>query len=140
MPIKAQTMGPGTLSLGAVGSTIDFTAQVKSCTVKWKGKSSDSVLTLSGDTLAGDREYTVTLDATIIQDLSDDGVVDWTWEHKGEEIPFSFVPSTAAGKSVNGLVVVDPLDIGGDVGKRNESGMSWECVGTPTFSADLLSP
>jgi hypothetical protein len=137
VPIKAQTMGPGTLIIGATGSSVDFTAQVKSCKVTPKGKSGDSAMTLSGETIAGDREYTTTLDATVIQDLSDDGIIDWTWANAGQEVPFQFTPSTAAGKTFTGLVVVDPLEVGGDVGKKNESSMSWECVGLPSIGADL---
>jgi hypothetical protein len=137
MAVKAQVMGPGLLTIGAVGSPVDFTAQVTKCTVKWKGKSSDSVITLSGDALAGDREYTVTLDFTVLQDLTDNGSLEWTWDHKGDQVPFTFTPSTAAGKSVSGTVVVDPLDIGGEVGKKNTSDGSWDVVGTPVLTDDL---
>jgi hypothetical protein len=33
--------------------------------------------------------------------------------------------------------VVDPLDVGGDVGKKNTSDLKWACVGEPTLIDDL---
>lgn len=137
MAVKATVMGPGTLTIGSVGAPVDFSGQVSKCAVKWKGKSGDALVMLDGSALAGDREYTVTLEATVMQDLTDGGSLEWTWTNKGQELPFTFTPSTAAGKSVSGVVVVDPLDIGGDVGKKNTSDLSWDVVGTPVLTDDL---
>lgn len=134
----AQVMGPGVLTFGETTGVFDASAQVTKAAVKWKGKSGDALVTLSGGTLAGDREYTVTLDATLLQDLTaGTGLVAWTWANRGKEVPFTFTPTTSVGSSINGRVIVDPLDVGGDVNKKNTSDISWEVVGTPTFGADL---
>ena len=37
-------------------------------------------------------------------------------------------------------VSVSPLDIGGDVGKKNTSDLKWACVGEPELVDDLVSP
>lgn len=137
MPIKSYKVGPGTLTIGAVGSPVDFSAQITSTVVSWKVDTDDPVDVLSGDELPGDDTWTATLSGTVLQDLSDAGIVEYTWDHKGEQVPFTFVPSTAVGKAVSGVVKIGPLDIGGDVKKRPTSDFSWDCVGEPTLGADL---
>lgn len=140
MPIKYYTVAEdgGTLTIGAVGSAVDYAAQVRSATVKWSKNSEDSLPTLSGEELSGGTTYTATLDATLIQDLTEDGLVEWTWTHKGDEVPFTYVPSAATGRAISGTVVVDPIDVGGDVkAKAPTSDISWACVGEPTIGTDL---
>ena len=38
MAVKAQAMGPGVLTIGAVGVPVDFTAQVTKCAVEVEGQ------------------------------------------------------------------------------------------------------
>lgn len=137
MPIKSTKLGPGTLTIGEVGTPVDFTAQVTSCTLKWSKDSEDDVPVLSGESLRGDTTYLASLAANVILDLTANGLVDFSWDEKGSEVPFTFVPSTAAGRSINGVVVVDPIDVGGDVKKTMRSDIEWACVGEPTLAADL---
>jgi hypothetical protein len=130
-------MGPGHLSIGSAGSTIDMTSYVTKMTVSWKKNSSDSKKTLSGASIGGGATYTAQLSATVYQDPGDvGGMIDFTWAHKGDELPFSFVP-TSGGRGVAGIVVVDPLDFGGEVGAKNTADLAWDCVGEPTLVADL---
>lgn len=128
-------LGPGELQIGAVGSEIDFTAQLTGCTVSWDKDKEDDVPVLSGGVLAGDTVYTAKISGNLFQDLgAEDSVLEWTWTHKGEALPFAFTPSSAAGKTVSGVVVVDPIDVGGDeVKKRPRSDFEWSCVGEPTL-------
>lgn len=137
MTIKAQTMGPGTFSIGAVGSPLDLTAQVTKCAIVPKASAEDPTPTLSGESLAGERTYAWTVSATVIQDLTEAGMFDYTWSHKGQQVPFEFVPSTAAGRTVSGIVTVDPIQLGGDVKKKNTSDLEWEIVGDPVLGTDL---
>lgn len=137
MPTKTVKVGPGTLTIGAVGTPLDFTAQVTAASVVWKKNKEDNTPVLSGEEVDGDVDYTATLKATVFQDLSDDGLVDYTWSHKGEVVPFTFSPSTAAGKSITGNVTVDPLDVGGDVKKKATSDLEWDCSGEPILGAVL---
>lgn len=134
---RSDTMGPGVLTFGETAGVFDASAQVTKAAVKWKGKSGDALVTLSGATLAGDREYTATLDATFLQDYNPAGLVAWSYANKGKEVPFTFTPTTTVGASITGRVVVDPLDVGGEVNKKNTADVSWEIVGTPAFGADL---
>jgi hypothetical protein len=135
MPVKTHKMGPGLLSIGSAGTSLDITAQLTSALVKWKADAGDSTETLSGDTVGGDRTYTAQLTFTAYQDdLAAGGLVDYTWAHKGEEVPFTFEPQSALERGVTGVVTIDPLDIGGDVGKKNTSDASWDCVGEPALA------
>lgn len=130
-------LGPGQLTVGSPGSPVDFSGRCTKVSVSWKVDTTDDVEVLSGDTMAGDRTYTATLEATVYQDdLTAGGLVDYSWQQKGTEVPFSFTPYEG-GRSVTGSLVVDPLDIGGDVGKKNTSDLKWMCVGEPELVNDL---
>lgn len=137
LPGTVRKLGPGVLTVGSAGSAVDFSRRVKSAKVTWSVKAEDDEPVLSGDVEAGDRTYTATLEATVFQDDgTDGGLVDFTWTQKGIQHPFTFTPYTG-GKSVTGEVIVDPLDIGGDVGKKNTSDIKWGCVGEPELVDDL---
>jgi hypothetical protein len=130
-------LGPGTLTVGAVGSPVDFSNRCTSVTVTWKEDKVDDVDTLSGDTIAGERNYSATLEAKVYQDdLQVGGLVDYSWSHKGQEVPFTFTPY-AGGRSITGDLIVGPLDVGGDVSKKNTSDIKWACVGEPQLVDDL---
>lgn len=137
MPIKSNKMGPGTLTIGEAGTPREFSPQLASCTVKWNLATEDPVDVLSGEQLDGDETWSATLGGNMILDLSDEGLVEWTWTNKGAPFPFTFVPSTAAGKAISGIVKVKPLDVGGDPKKTMRSDFEWTCVGEPTLGADL---
>jgi hypothetical protein len=74
---------------------------------------------------------------TVVQDLDTAGLVAWSWAHKGEDVPFTYTPSTAVGTAITGTVTVDPLSIGGDIGSKPTSDFTWTCVGFPTLADDL---
>lgn len=130
-------LGPGVLTVGAVGSPLDFAGRCTSVKIVPKVDTEDDVLTLDGTTEAGDRTYTATLEATCFQDdLTAGGLVDYSWAHKGEVHPATFTPYNG-GRSIVGEVVIDPLEIGGDVGKKNTSDIKWAFVGFPDLVDDL---
>lgn len=130
-------LGPGTLTIGEVGTEVDYAAQITGCTVKWDKDKEDDVPVLSGGSLTGDTTYTATLSANLFQDLGVmDGLVEFSWANKGQEIPVVFVPSTAAGRQVAGVVIVDPIDVGGEDAKgRPRSDIEWAFVGEPALTA-----
>lgn len=132
---KTFKLGPGTLTIGEVGTAVDFALQFTGATVSWSKDKDDDVPVLSGGLLAGDTTYTASLSGNVFQDLAeDDGLVAYSWEHKGEEVPVVWVPSDAAGKRVTGTIVMDPIDIGGDEAKkRPRSDVEWAFVGEPVL-------
>lgn len=130
-------LGPGVLTVGAVGSPLDFAGRCTSVKISPTVDTEDDVPLLDGSTEAGDRTYGATLEATVYQDdLTAGGLVDYSWAHRGEIVPCTFTPYTGS-RSVAGELVVDPLEIGGDVGKKNTSDLKWAFVGFPDLVDDL---
>lgn len=134
---SVQKLGPGVLTVGAVGAALDFSALTTKVQLTWKVDQKDDTVVLSGDTIAGERTYSATLEATVRQhDLTVGGMVDYSWAHKGEQVPFEFTPYNG-GRSITGQLVVDPLDVGGDVNSKNTTDLKWACVGEPAFVDNL---
>lgn len=137
MVAKVTKFGPGTLTLGAVGSPIDVSCQIISCRVEWEKNKDEDVVVLCGETVGGSTIYSATLNGEMFQDVADAaGILFFSWEHKGETVPFTFEPSTAAGTSCTGDVMIDPLMFGSDEPKANmTSDFAWSCVGEPVLTA-----
>lgn len=137
MTIQSYKVGPGTLTLGsgplAVAAQMTK-AQVDAAENVTQGENID---VLSGETLEEDSSetYSFTLAASILQDISAGGIVDYSWIHKGEEVAFSYVPNTVEDRKVSGIVKPIPISIGGDVSKSTsaKSDFTWRIIGTPTF-------
>lgn len=125
MAVKSYKVGPGTLSLGAANSPIEISGQTTSAVVKWSEDAEDDVPVLSGEQLDGEVDYTATLSGTLLQDLTEGGLIDYTWENKGTWVPFSYVPNAAAARSINGEVRLTPLDVGGEAKTRPTSDFEW---------------
>lgn len=137
MTIHSYLLGPGELELGAV--PLDASSQMRQVLVKATEKvtTSEDIPVLSGETLEGtesvDYDWTITL--TFLQDVSDNGTLDWSWENKGTSQAFKFTPSTAEGRACTGTLVPVPLDLGGtiDKTKRPESTTTWRIKGSPVL-------
>jgi len=132
---RPYVVGPGTFTVGEVGAPLDMSCQLTSFTIAWEADAEDDEPTLCGGVLSGDRTYSAKLTGTVAQDLETDGVIDFTWKNKGAEVPFSFTPDNSdATTKVTGKVIIDPLNLGGDVGKRGKSEFEWAVVGVPTLT------
>lgn len=129
-----QAVGDGSLRLGEAGSLSDWSAQVTAASVEPTVAAEDDVPVLTGGKLSGDRTYGAALKATVLQDLSPEGLIAWSWEHRGEEVTVEFVPNTAAGSVVRGRLIVDPMKLGGDVKKKNTSDVELTFIDFPTLS------
>lgn len=131
LPGTVKKLGPGVLTIGAVGTALDFSARVTSAKITWSVDTSDDTVVLDGSVIAGDRTYTATLEATVYQDdLTEGDLVDYSWASKGTQQPFTFDPYNST-RQITGTLVVDPLDVGGDVNAKNTSDLAWACVGEP---------
>lgn len=130
------TLGPGSLVLGEIGTQLDLSCQLTNARVSWEVDAEDSEVTLCGDVIGGARTYTATLAGSVFQDVQADGVIDYTWKNKGAEVPFKFVPADTEKAVITGRVIIDPVEIGGNVRARNKSDFEWTCVGEPVFDAD----
>lgn len=130
-------LGPGTLSVGATGTEVDFSCQVTAATVSADVNADDPTTVLCGDSVPGARTYAWHIAGTLYQDYgAPAGIVEYSWDHAGEEVPFTFEPSTDVGLTVTGNLILDPLSIGGDeAGGNMTSDFDWSIVGTPTKTA-----
>src|SRR5262245_12454617 len=147
MPAKTVKLGPGLLTVGATGTEVDFTCQITGAVVEWSADVGDDTTVLCGEVVPGERTYSSTLSGTLYQDLgaaANAGIVQYSWDHKGETVPFVFTPSTTAAQSVTGNVILDPLSVGGDTaGENMTSDFEWAIVGEPTLgpsAAGLAAP
>ena len=137
MPATVVKLGPGTVTIGSAGTEVDFSCQVTAAHVDWEADADEAITVLCGDSVPGARRYTAAFAGTLLQDLGDaDGIVAYSWAHKGETVPFSFEPSTEAGQEVTGELILDPLSVGGEeAGANMTSDFEWECVGEPALAA-----
>lgn len=128
---ESYVVGPGTLVFGGVGSEEEFEAQVTSAIVEWDIDSEDDEYVLSGDVVPGDDTFTAKISGSLFQDIKASGITTWSWTHKGEVVPFVFIPNTVADRQVSGECKVVPLSVGGDVKKKAKSDFEFACVGEP---------
>lgn len=138
---KATKLGPGLLTIGEAGTLQDISCRLSATKIEWDKEKEDDTPVLCGQTIAGSTTYTSKLTGTLAQDLDNkQGIVNYSWAHKGESVPFVFVPNNAAGQQATGTLIIDPLDIGGDEVKKNMmSDFEWDIVGDPVLS-DYTAP
>lgn len=138
MPATSQVLGPGTLTVGAGEDQQGFTAQVTNMRIAWSSSvSAGEVIDLLDGSQLKDEDtvsYSAELAGNLVQDFSAAGTIEWSWAHKGEAHVFEFIPNTDAARKIVGTVRVGPIDLGGDVKKRNRSDISWPCTVDPALS------
>jgi hypothetical protein len=136
MALEGIQLGPGTLILGEDATEVDASCLLEAATVSWDKTKVDDKKRLCGQVLVGKTTYTSTLAGTLDQDLADPaGLVYYSWAHRGEVLPFVYVPNTAAGAQVSGELVIDPLDVGGSTEDDNlTSEFEWAIVGDPVLA------
>lgn len=134
MPVKYQSMGPGNLVLGSVGTTIDISAQITEAVLTPSKDAEDNLNTLSGDVVPGDVTYTFALKGTVVQDWSETGINKFCLEHAGETMPFTFEPNNTSGPTLSGNLTIDPIDIGGKVKTKPTAEFEFSLVGKPTWT------
>lgn len=132
MAIKSYIVGPGSLSFSSPAGT--FASQITAAKVTTNAKRSDPIKVLSGEEIPGESDYTFTLEASALQDLSKSGIVDFSWKNAGKTADFTYTPNTKEGAKITGTVVIDPISVGGTVGERAMSDFSFQCLGTPKFA------
>lgn len=134
MPAKFYTVGPGSLTFGETGDDLDLSCQVSSAEISWDSDSEDDTYVLCGDVIPGESKFTATLTATILQDITTGGAIDYSWKHKGEQVKFVYVPNKKETATITGMCVIQPLGVGGEVKARPTTDLEWPCVGEPELT------
>lgn len=137
------TLGPGTLKIGATGSEIDASCLVNSITLTPTKDQGDSKTMLCGTVKQGSVKYTWELTGNLDIDLEagEAGLLALSYEAKGSEQTFSYIPNTEDGTEFAGTLVLDPLDVGADeYGADLSSDFAFAVVGEPTITWPVVVP
>lgn len=133
------TLGPGTFTIGSGPLAVE--AQLTSLTVDWAEsvQTVGEVLNLLDNSVLDTTEETPTYRASVsgnvVQDLGAAGFVAYSWDNKGEQVAFTFVPNDAIARKVTGVCVPVPVSIGGAAKTRPRSDFTFRCVGDPVLAA-----
>jgi hypothetical protein len=129
-------LGPGTLTIGAVGSAVDISCMVNGARIAASSDAKDDVKALCGTVYPGAVTFTAALSGNINVDATDPaGIFALSWSAPGSQQEFTFTPSTAAGTAAAGTLVLTPLDFGADAyGDPLASDFEWKVVGDVTYT------
>lgn len=134
MTISAHKLGPGSLNIGETGTLQEFAAQCTQVKVTPSVNEEDSVPVLSGEELDGDDTIDYELSGTLFQSYDKEGIIYWSHTNRLKVLPFTFIPSTGDSEfSVKGMCKIVPLEIGGEVKKRNTSDFTFKVIGEVTL-------
>lgn len=129
MTVKADRLGPGLLTFGAVGTTQEFGSQVTKIELTPEYDDGDIVTVLSGDELAEDDEESYKLSGEFYQEHTLTGLVVWCKTNSGQVLPFTFVPDNDSELAVRGNCKIRAVKLGGEVKKRNTTEFEFPGVG-----------
>jgi hypothetical protein len=129
-------LGPGVLHIGETGTLIDVSCLVNNAVISSDKDQGDDVTKLCGDVVPGAVTYSYTLAGNMDTDVAEDtGFFALSWSAAGAQLDYTFTPSTAAGTSAAGKLVIDPLDFGGDeMAEAMASDFEFALVGKPAFT------
>ncbi len=136
LPNTTAQLGPGLLTIGSTGAEIDVSCLVNNAVISAEKDEADSTTKLCGDVRAGATSYTYTLGGNMDTDVADEGgFFALSQAAPGTQQSFVFTPSTAAGTSAAGILVIDPLDFGADeAGADLTSDFEFTIVGKPEYT------
>ncbi len=136
MTIKKTVTGPGKFTVGEAGDLTTFDSQVLSITLEPDVSTGDSKTVLSGEVAPGDRTEKWKLGGSLLSDFgAPASLVEYCFTKRGTQQPFKFTPSVASGKEISGILTIEAVAIGGDVGETPEPDFEFELVGPPTLAA-----
>jgi hypothetical protein len=131
----AINVGPGVLSIGEPDALVAFQSQTIGCRLVPSVNRGDAINLLDGSTVAGDRTESWQLRGNHLQDLgAQDSRTEYLFTHRGQEQPFTFTPSTAAGTSFSGVLIVEAVEMGGDAKTKPTSEFQFDLVGSPSMT------
>lgn len=120
---KIRTLGPGTLKGTDTGGR-DFSADVTKVVLTPSTSTDDPITFLDGSEEVS-TSTTWTLEATVQDDYSTDGVNNWCLANAGQKVPMQFKPTNAGGSTYTFDATITPVAIGGDVKAKNANDISW---------------
>lgn len=134
------TLGPGILTLSVTNpaTELDLSCLVNNVRITAAKNQDDPKTKLCGTVTPGKITYDYSLTGNLDVDSNEaDGVFAYSQAHAGEQVNFTFVPSTAAATvaQASGVLTIDPLDFGADeYGAAMDSDFEFSIVGKPTYT------
>lgn len=135
--IGTTILGAGTLTLGSATSLHTMSHQVTEVKLVPSVDKGDTVTVLSGKKKGGTRAEAWKLEGKFLFDLgTTDSTSDYLFDNRGQDVDFTFTPSTARGTTFTGKLTVESSEIGGAVDVDNqEIDFSFDLVGEPVKKA-----
>ena len=127
-----RTLGPGSLKIGVTATAREWAGELTKTSLEVDTSSEDPTPTLDGGEIDGEDTYAYSLKGTIMQSFDFDSLEKFCHENKGKVLPFVFTPNNAGGIDWSGSVKIRPVNIGGDVKKKNTSDFDFPIIGEPT--------
>lgn len=88
----AQSLGPGTLKFGAVGSEIEFSSRVLKAEYSPELKKESAVEMLDGSVHQPEGTWEGKISGEFYQEYGSQSLISWCMKHAGELVPFEFRP------------------------------------------------
>lgn len=133
----AVALGPGVLKIGPAGTLRDYSCLVNGMTLSTDIAVGTSTFKLCGTEVPGTLVPTGTLAGSVDQDIdaaAGSGLFQYLSEHWGDIAAFEFEPSTSAGLTAKGSLLVVPAAFGGSTyGDPMASDVSFSTVGDISF-------
>lgn len=124
MASKVRTLGPGSFNITDEKNGRDFGADLTKAQLNPSNSSDDPTTYLDGSQEAN-TSTTWTMEGTIGDDFSAEGLSVWCFDHANETLPFEFVPNKTGAIKWTGDVTVTPVGVGGDVKSKNTNDFSF---------------
>lgn len=129
--MATRTLGPGSLKIGDTGTEREFAADLSKAGLNVSTDSEDPTPMLDGSNMTGEDTDTWTLAGTLQQSYDFDSLEKFCFDNRGKELPFVFTPNNDGGIDWSGVVKIRPVNIGGDVKKKNTSDFEFPVIGDP---------
>lgn len=137
-------LGPGELKIGATGTEVDVSCLINNATIAATKDQGDSTTKLCGTVKPGATTYTYALSGNIDTDTAlASGFFALSQTAPGTELEFTFTPNSEAvdpaiGTTATGILVIDPLDFGGDtMGEWMASDFEFAITGVPAYAYEV---
>ena len=129
----AQSLGPGTLKFGAVGSEIEFSSRVLKAEYSPELKKESAVEMLDGSVHQPEGTWEGKISGEFYQEYGSQSLISWCMKHAGELVPFEFRPRNDSPMVFKGKCVISPIKVG-DPKKENTTSFEIESVGKPEMT------
>lgn len=133
----AHQLGPGQLTLGNIGSPVEWGAQLTKMELIPDTKTDDPTPLVDGSEAPGDSTTTWTLSGEFLEDYSATGIIQWCFDNKDSSLPFTFIPNSGQALKAAGNIKVTPVGMGGEAKKTSKRTFEFSAFNVDVSSAGV---